>query len=132
LYNALVDQTEKTESTILSIVIKKLATLFGLENSYKTIEELLNNLGTFKDTIEQPIMTQKAFIENADKSISKNSSVFLGATTINELPNRLKIFFNQKLLGGLSKDDLLKIEIQGQKNGLYGIGLGIFFLVIGL
>ncbi|WP_027063252.1 ABC transporter permease [Mesoplasma seiffertii] len=132
LYNALVGQTDKTEETILSSVIKKIAKLLGLDNSLKDIEKFLNNLGTFNNTLVDPIMNQQQFIKNADQSVLKNSDVLLGATSVSQLPNKLKIFFNDKLLGGFTPEEIVQVEIQGENNGLYGIGLGIFFLVIGL
>ncbi|AUF83582.1 hypothetical protein CXP39_02090 [Mesoplasma syrphidae] len=132
LYNALIGQTDKTDNTVLSVVIKKIAVLFGLGDNLKKIEAFLNNLGTFDTTLLEPIMTQKQFIQNADASVAKNSNYLLGATRVEELPTKLKIFFNDKLLGGFSPDEIIKVDIQGENNGLYGIGLGIFFLVIGL
>lgn len=95
--------------------------------------ELLEQITIFdKNKIVNPIMTQKTFETDFSNFMIKNPEVFLGASNLQELPAIVAAKIIAAKTGNISSDDFIGFKLQGAENGLYGIGLGQFFLIIGL
>ena len=77
-------------------------------------------------------MTNNQFVANLNTNIKNNSAYLLGATSVNELMPRLVAQLLAAKSYGMTNQKLTSLTIQGAKHGLYGIGLGQFFLLIGL
>lgn len=96
-------------------------------------EELIKQIKIFDPTeLVNPIMTQKTFETDFSNFMAKNPEVFLGATSLKELPSIVAAKIIAAKTGNISTNDFFGFKLQGNENGLYGIGLGQFFLVIGL
>ncbi|ATG97397.1 hypothetical protein [Mesoplasma lactucae] len=75
---------------------------------------------------------QVSFSQNFDKFISLNQDTFFGATTAKELLPKIFSSAISSATHGLTPEHVTNLTIQGKQFGIYGFGLGQFFLVIGL
>ncbi|WP_031542805.1 ABC transporter permease [Mesoplasma photuris] len=95
-------------------------------------DELKEALLKFQKIDIRKNYTKQEFETVVDSGVLANTDLFFGATTFKEIPTLIIDKISDDITGGLSPDSIIGIEIQGKEFGLYGIGLGIFFLVIGL
>ncbi|AVN60598.1 hypothetical protein CG007_03225 [Mesoplasma entomophilum] len=138
---------KKTEAAIKVIVS-------GLNNSF--IEELKFNFKTYLPKINSILVKKTGFslklIKPQEVFTSKANELNRNAVSITEFNKNMDMlaakngFTNQiALLNAISnktielikhklfdKFDVVNIEIAGLKNGIYGIGIGEFFIIIGL
>lgn len=142
LGNAPVDQTFVTlnyETYQFTTGQKSLASTKYLSKIVSTIWKQITGTDINYDNFNSsPIFTTKAimtndqFVTNLNINIKNNSTYLLGATNISELLPRILAQLLAKNSYGMTNQKLTTMTIKGSKYGLYGIGLGQFFLLIGL
>ncbi|WP_026389812.1 hypothetical protein [[Acholeplasma] multilocale] len=137
LFNAAVGNPQQDQGIIKNIIdqiIKFIEDKTNINISNNKLTEALNRLLVNMNVFDakQPKLTEKEFSVKIDEVIVKNPDLFLGITSASQLPGAIIDLIHFSITGGIGKDDIMTIEIQGEEFGLYGIGLGIFFLVIGL
>ncbi|WP_166666740.1 ABC transporter permease [Entomoplasma freundtii] len=103
------------------VELHKQLTIFPTDDNLTGSQFAINGVGN-----EQEFNTQiNSFMEN-------NPNTFHGLIGLDKWPAAIAGKLVDNLTGDIRPRDLLKWTIQGSKNSLYGIGLGQFFLVIGL
>lgn len=142
LGNAPVDQTFVTlnyETYQVTTGQKSLASTQYLSKIVATLWKQItgtdidySNFNTSPIFTTKAIMTNNQLIANLNINIKNNSAYLLGATNISELLPRILVQLLAKNSYGMTNQKLANMTIKGSKFGLYGIGLGEFFLLIGL
>lgn len=132
-YKLVTGQWVYDSSSILDREIMKFLTDLGFDTANPDhLKEQVTIFPIDGQFVSDGVGSEAELNNSVDDFMIRNPNTFRGIIGLRQWPAAIAARLIANLTGDISAQDLMHWSIQGQENGVYGIGLGQFFLVIGL